>query len=192
MGRLWAFGDAVHVLPVATALKRAWPESRITWVIQPIPHLMVRDHPAIDDFVVFRRRRGLAGWAGFNELRKDMRGRHFDLLIGLQVYLKAGLITWLTPARFKVGFDRVRARDGLGVHTEVLEELEILVLDVALSPRGDSPVREEPLGVASSDAVEPHPESSRREPVDLPRLEVRLPAGEMAGARPSQLHAPLV
>ena len=108
---LSAIGDAVHVLPVATALKRHWPDCRITWVIQPIPYLMVRDHPAIDDFIVFNRRKGWKALAGFQEIRRAMRGRHFDLLVGLQVYFKAGLITWLAPARIKLGFDRLRARD---------------------------------------------------------------------------------
>lgn len=114
---LSAIGDAVHVLPVANALKRAWPECRITWVIQQVPWLMVKDHPAIDDFVVFRRRRGLQGWVGFHDLMLEMRDRRFDLLLGLQVYFKAGLITALTPARVKLGFDRVRARDAQWLFT---------------------------------------------------------------------------
>jgi len=108
---LSAIGDAVHVLPVANALKRAWPETRITWVIQPVPHLLVRDHPAIDDFVVFRRRRGLEGWQSFAEFARAVRERSFDLLLGLQVYLKAGVLTGLAPAAVKLGFDRARARD---------------------------------------------------------------------------------
>ena len=45
------------------------------------------------------------------------RDRHFDLLIGLQVYFKAGLITALTPARIKLGFDRARARDAQWLFT---------------------------------------------------------------------------
>jgi heptosyltransferase I len=108
---LSAIGDAVHVLPVANALKRAWPDSRVTWVIQPVPQLLVRDHPAIDDFVVFHRRRGLRGWLGFADFARDVRERRFDLLLGLQVYFKAGVLTALAPASVKLGFDRARARD---------------------------------------------------------------------------------
>lgn len=115
---LSAIGDAVHVLPVANALKRHWPGTRITWVIQPVPHMMVRDHPAIDDFVVFRRRKGLEAWRGFHDLMREMRGRRFDLLIGLQVYFKAGLITALTPATVKLGFDVRRARDAQWLFTD--------------------------------------------------------------------------
>lgn len=106
-----AIGDAVHVLPVARALKRAWPETRITWVIQPVPHALVKGHPAIDDFVVFRRERGVGAWRAFTDVARQLRGRTFDLVLALQVYFKAGLITSLVRGRTKLGFDRARARD---------------------------------------------------------------------------------
>jgi len=114
---LSAIGDAVHVLPVANALKRAWPDCRITWVVQSVPHGLVAGHPAIDDFVVFRRLRGVRAWRSFEEVRRALRGRSFDLLLGLQVYLKAGFITALADARVKLGFDRARARDGQWLFT---------------------------------------------------------------------------
>lgn len=114
---LSAIGDAVHVLPVANALKRAWPETRITWVIQPVPHQLVAGHPAIDEFIVFRRRSGWGAWTSYRDLRRAWAGRSFDLLLGLQVYFKAGLITALAPARVKMGFDRARARDAQWLFT---------------------------------------------------------------------------
>jgi heptosyltransferase I len=108
---LSAIGDAVHVLPVANALKRAWPDTKVTWVIQPVPHLLVDGHSSIDEFILFRRRRGLQGWMGFADFARDVRERRFDLLLGLQVYMKAGILTALAPSRIKLGFDRSRARD---------------------------------------------------------------------------------
>lgn len=108
---LSALGDAVHVLPVATALKRAWPGTRITWVVQPAARALVGAHPAIDEFLVFHRGRGLQGIGGFVDFADKVRGRRFDLVLGLQVYLKAGVLTALTPAAVKLGFDRARARD---------------------------------------------------------------------------------
>ena len=114
---LSALGDAVHVLPVANALKRAWPECRITWVIQPLPHQLVQGHPAIDDFVIFYRRRGVAGLRAFLDVRRALAGRRFDLLLGLQAYFKAGLITAIAHADVKLGFDRARARDAQWLFT---------------------------------------------------------------------------
>lgn len=108
---LSALGDAVHVLPVVNALRRAWPATKITWVIQPVAHALVKDHPAVDDFVLFQRQRGASAWRSYAALGKAFEGRRFDLLLGLQVYLKAGLITAQAPARVKLGFDKARARD---------------------------------------------------------------------------------
>ena len=108
---LSAIGDAVHVLPVANAIKSHWPDTRITWVIQPGPHAMVDGHPAIDDFLIFHRRRGLRAWEGFRELAEQYSHTPYDLLLSLQVYFKAGILTSLAPARVKLGFDPKRARD---------------------------------------------------------------------------------
>lgn len=108
---LSAIGDAVHVLPVANALRRAVPDMKLTWVIQPLPHQLVREHPAIDEFVIFRRRRGLSAIGEFLRARRELRAREFDLVIDLQVYFKAGLLTWFTRAPLKLGFDKRRARD---------------------------------------------------------------------------------
>jgi heptosyltransferase I len=108
---LSAIGDAVHVLPVANALRKASPGMKLTWVIQPVPHQLVHNHPAIDDFVFFKRRRGMGVFDQFAVARSEIRRRAFDLVIDLQVYFKAGLLTWFARAPAKLGFDRRRARD---------------------------------------------------------------------------------
>jgi heptosyltransferase I len=103
-----AVGDAVHVLPVLTALKRANPQMHVTWILQPGPATLVRGHPLVDEIVLFDRS---AGVHGFLDIRRALRGRQFDLVINLQVYFKAGIITSFTNAPVKLGFDRARARD---------------------------------------------------------------------------------
>ncbi len=103
-----AVGDAVHVLPVINAIKRHHPESRITWVLQSGPASLVSGHPSVDDVVIFDRTRG---WRAFADVRRELTKRRFDLLIDLQVYFKAGLVTALSGAPVRLGFDRLRARD---------------------------------------------------------------------------------
>ncbi|HEU4631702.1 MAG TPA: glycosyltransferase family 9 protein [Gemmatimonadaceae bacterium] len=103
-----AVGDAVHVLPVITALKRHRPSSHITWVLQPGPATLVRGHPDVDEIVLFDRSRGLRA---FTDVRHELARRPFDVVLNLQVYLKAGIVTRLTRAPVKLGFDRARARD---------------------------------------------------------------------------------
>jgi heptosyltransferase I len=106
---LSAIGDAVHVLPVINAIKREYPMAFITWVLQPGPAALVRGHPSIDEIIEIDPHRGLAAFAAY---RLGLRRRQpFDLLLDLQVALKGGLVTAVTPATVKLGFDRARARD---------------------------------------------------------------------------------
>ncbi len=103
-----AVGDAVHVLPVINALKRANPRTRITWVLQAGPATLVRGHRSVDEIVTFDRSRGMKAFA---EVRAELAKRRFDLVMNLQVYFKAGIVTAMTRAPVKLGFDRGRARD---------------------------------------------------------------------------------
>lgn len=103
-----AVGDAVHALPVVNAIKRYAPRTHLTWILQPGPASLVRGHPAVDDIVEFDRSKGLHA---FTAIHSELRHRPFDLVIALQVYFKAGIVTSFTQAPVKLGFDRSRARD---------------------------------------------------------------------------------
>ena len=103
-----AVGDAVHVLPVVNALKRANPDTRITWILQPGPAALVRGHRSVDEIIIFDRSKGLMAFA---TAAAQLANRRFDLVINLQVYFKAGIVTGFTQAPIKLGFDRARARD---------------------------------------------------------------------------------
>lgn len=103
-----AVGDAVHVLPLLTALKRHSPDAKVTWVLQPGAASLVRGHWAVDEIVEFDRSRG---WRAYPAVRSALAHRHFDVVLALQVYFKAGIVTSFTHSPIKLGFDRARARD---------------------------------------------------------------------------------
>jgi heptosyltransferase I len=103
-----AVGDAVHVLPVINAIKRANPASRISWIMQPGPAALVRGHESVDEILLFDRAKGPGAYL---DLRGQLAQHHFDVALALQVYFKAGIVAALTPADIKLGFDRARARD---------------------------------------------------------------------------------
>ncbi|GAC1658427.1 MAG: glycosyltransferase family 9 protein [Gemmatimonadaceae bacterium] len=62
----------------------------------------------MDEILIFNR---AAGLRGFINIRRQLAAKQFDLVVNLQVYFKAGIITALTHAPVKLGFDRLRARD---------------------------------------------------------------------------------
>ncbi|MEK7240038.1 MAG: glycosyltransferase family 9 protein [Gemmatimonadota bacterium] len=103
-----AVGDVVHVLPVIHAIKRQHPSAHITWVLQSGPAALVRGHPLVDEILLFDRAKGLAG---LFDIREQLRTRAFDVVLNLQVYFKAGVITGFARSPVKLGFDLARARD---------------------------------------------------------------------------------
>lgn len=103
-----AVGDAVHVMPLVHALKAYQPTCHITWVLQPGPATLVRGHPLVDDIVIFDRAKGVRA---FLDTRHALTARPFDVVLALQVYFKAGIVTACTQSPIKLGFDRARARD---------------------------------------------------------------------------------
>ena len=105
--RLSAIGDTCHVLPVVRTLQRAWPDTRFTWIIGRVEAKLLGHIPEIE-FIVLDKK-SLAG--SYRLLRQKMRGRHFDVLMHMQVALRASLLSTLVPAKIKLGFDRKRARE---------------------------------------------------------------------------------
>lgn len=105
---LSGLGDAVHALPVVNALKRARPDCHITWVIEPLFEPLVAGHPAVDEVIAYDRSSGLRG---LRELRRRLKGRHFDLALNLNYFLKSAWPTIFSGAPRRVGYDRARTRD---------------------------------------------------------------------------------
>ncbi len=105
--RLSALGDATHTVPVINALRHQWPDTSITWIIGKLEHRLLGHLPGIE-FVVFDKRGGLNA---IRQLRERLRGRQFDVLLHMQVALRANLISRLVRAPIRLGWNRERSRD---------------------------------------------------------------------------------
>lgn len=105
--RLSAIGDVCHTLPVVRTLQDRWPETHITWIIGKLEHSLIGDIPGIE-FVVFDKRGGMRA---YRDLRHRLRERRFDILLHMQVALRASIASTAVKAPMRVGFDKSRARD---------------------------------------------------------------------------------
>lgn len=105
--RLSAIGDISHTLPILRTLQAAWPKTRITWIIGKTEHSLVGDIPGVD-FIIFDKSRR---WRAYDDLRRALKGRRFDLLLHMQMSLRASLASLLVRADIRLGFDRARAKD---------------------------------------------------------------------------------
>ena len=109
--RLSALGDAVHALALVRDLQQAFPGVPITWVIGKGEAKLLEGLDGVE-FVVFDKKAGLAAW---RELRARLAGRRFDVLLNMQLALRAGLASTAIRAGRRIGFDRGRSKEGHGL-----------------------------------------------------------------------------
>lgn len=93
--------------PVIHTLRKTWPDCKITWIIGKLEAGLLGDLPGVE-FITFDKSGGLRA---FRELRRALGGRKFDILLHMQVAIRASLICALVKAPVKLGFDRARAHD---------------------------------------------------------------------------------
>jgi heptosyltransferase I len=108
--RLSALGDATHVVPLVRTLRRAWPAVALTWIIGKGEAKLLEGLEGVE-FIVHDKRAGLAG---VNDLRARLAGRRFDVLLQMQLSLRANLLSALVRADRRIGFDRARSKEGHG------------------------------------------------------------------------------
>jgi heptosyltransferase I len=107
--RLSAIGDTCHVVPVLRTMQQAWPATRFTWIIAKTESRLMRLIEGVE-FIIVDKRAG-AGAGARPTARGQLAGRHFDVLLHMQLALRASLIASQVRATVKLGFDRARARE---------------------------------------------------------------------------------
>ncbi|EHQ51350.1 lipopolysaccharide heptosyltransferase II [Ectothiorhodospira sp. PHS-1] len=119
--RLSAIGDVVMASPLPAVFRAAWPDVRITWLVEPQVAGLVSRHPQVDRVVVwpkaqwrslFRRLRWIRLGREVVRFVRELRAEPYDMAVDLQGLLKSGLLTRLSGARERVGLG---SREGSGV-----------------------------------------------------------------------------
>ncbi len=109
--RLSALGDITHVLPTLRTLQKHWPTTKITWIIGKSEYQLVK---AIDNinFIIFDKSAGFSSYRELNkQIKKHLQGKAFDVLLHMQLSIRASVASIFIPATIKLGFDKKRAKD---------------------------------------------------------------------------------
>ncbi len=133
--RLSAIGDTCHAVPILRTLQKAWPETHFTWIIGKTEARLMSLIEGVEFIIVDKR----AGIGARREIRRQLRGRQFDVLLHLQLAFRASLIAREVPATLKLGFDRARAR-----------ELQWLFTNARIAPRAREHVMDSFFGFAEA------------------------------------------
>ena len=109
--RLSALGDITHVLPTLRTLQKHWPETKITWIIGKTEYQLVKTIDNIN-FIVFDKTAGLSAYLQLNkQIKQHLKGKSFDVLLHMQLSIRASVASLFIPAKIKLGFDKARAKD---------------------------------------------------------------------------------
>lgn len=109
-----SLGDIVHTLPVLAALRRAWPDAHIAWLVASSFAPLLEGHPLLDEVVRFDRRYFGRMWyhpgafVAFWRFVAAIRRRRYELILDLQGLARSGLISWFSGAPRRIGFSDAR------------------------------------------------------------------------------------
>jgi lipopolysaccharide heptosyltransferase I len=108
--KLTAIGDVIHALPVACALRDAWPKAHLAWLVEGRAADVLLGHRALDEVIPLPRR-----WykspRGIWRLRRTLRAGRFDVTLDLQGLTKSAAAAWLSGAKHRLGFAGEMARE---------------------------------------------------------------------------------
>jgi predicted lipopolysaccharide heptosyltransferase III len=179
--RLRLIGDVVFTTPVVRALRRAYPDAHLAYLVEPDAAPVVINNPHLDEVIVARRRRGARRLLDDLSMARRLRRERFDVAIDMHGGPRSAWLAWASGARERIGYDirgrawmytRIvpRARDLRPRHS-VLNQWDLLAglpdwprtaadperdaVEMALDPRADSRMRTRlaQAGVAATDEV---------------------------------------
>ena len=162
--RLRQIGDVVLTTPAVAALRRQYPHAHITYVVEPAGAPIVAGNPHLDEVVVAPRRGGIAGMLADVRLGWRLRRARYDLAIDFHGGPRASLLTLMSGAPRRIGYDVAGRRwmytDVVGRPRELRRRHSvenqwdlIKALDVAAPTPAGNPV-EMPVDRAASASVD--------------------------------------
>ena len=109
--KLSAIGDVVHALPVAYALKQAYPQAKISWIVEKAAYELLTNNPNIDEVIIFEKQKykSLAGFmANGPAFIGWLRQQKYDLVLDLQGLFKSGMIAFCSGAKTRLVYENTR------------------------------------------------------------------------------------
>jgi lipopolysaccharide heptosyltransferase I len=109
-----ALGDIVLALPALTALRKSFPDARISWLIRPEFAPILENHPHLSEIICFDRKLfvqcwyNLAAFRSLVEFIKYLRNNHFDAVFDFQGLFRTGLFARLTGCKKRFGMAGAR------------------------------------------------------------------------------------
>ncbi len=109
-----SLGDIVLALPALSALRKSFPDARISWLVRSEFALLLKDHPFLTDIILFDRKFLGKAWfhprafASLLSLIRQLRRSKFDAVIDLQGLFRTASLAWLSGCKKRFGMTNAR------------------------------------------------------------------------------------
>lgn len=104
--RLDRIGDVLLSTPVIKAVREAYPDSHIAFMVRPYARDIVEGSPYLDEVIIYNKEGSEKGPAGNAKFILGLRKRKFDMAIILHPTARAHIVTFLAGIPDRVGYDR--------------------------------------------------------------------------------------
>jgi lipopolysaccharide heptosyltransferase II len=103
--RLRLIGDVVFTTPAIRALRRHYPDAKISYIVEEEAAPVVRGNPHLDEVIVVRSPHAAGRLRSDLALAQRLRGERYDLAIDFHCGPRSSLLTWLSGAPKRIGFE---------------------------------------------------------------------------------------
>ena len=105
-----SMGDVIHALPVASAIRQAWPDADLTWVVDPRWAPLLEGNPAVSRVQLFPRQEflGPLGWGRALRWYSELGRLRPDFVVDLQGLLRSALMAKFCRGKVVLGLSDAR------------------------------------------------------------------------------------
>lgn len=116
--KMSSLGDILHTLPFAAALRKRYPQAKISWLVHPQFAGFVPDKPVIDEVLYFDKvkfnKLGLSDKIKYFLTMRDMlHSKRFDLVIDMQGLFKSAVLAAISGCSNRIGYCEMREGSSL-------------------------------------------------------------------------------
>ena len=103
--RLRQIGDVVFTTPTFAALRDHFPSAQLTYLVEPAAASVVAGNADLSAVIVAPRAPGVRGFVADLALGRRLARERFDLVLDFHGGPRAALLTWLSRAPCRVGYE---------------------------------------------------------------------------------------
>lgn len=105
--RLGSMGDILHAMPAVSAVRAAYPQARIDWVVETKWRPLVEADPAVSHVIALDR----SSISGIARVVRQLRRNRYDCALDFQGLYKSAGLMWFSGAKRRIGLSPAAARE---------------------------------------------------------------------------------